>query len=117
MDHAPGADKLTARDHKNLDAFLGHVLDAHKDGTLSRADARSCLAQVIGALDAENYGRSTQLVRRIAGAHPRRQRQSASQARKNLCVDRRVLGSPRALCRVQTRMLRLLPDERANLES
>lgn len=50
------ADQLTEKDHNNLDVFLGHVLDAHAAGTLSRPSAIGTLAQVVAALDKRNYG-------------------------------------------------------------
>lgn len=46
---------LTERDHHNLDAFLGHLLDAHKNGELSREAAAGALAHVIAAVDQDNY--------------------------------------------------------------
>ncbi|MEW8052072.1 MAG: hypothetical protein AB2809_17065 [Candidatus Thiodiazotropha sp.] len=28
--------ELTTKDHKNMDAFLGHVLDDYKDGVINK---------------------------------------------------------------------------------
>ena len=49
-------DALTEKDHNNLDAFLGHVLDDYKAGEISRQDALSGLTHVFAALDHDNYG-------------------------------------------------------------
>lgn len=48
-------DALTEKDHANLDAFLGAVLDDHKAGVISRGDAVSGLAHVFAAIDQRNY--------------------------------------------------------------
>lgn len=48
--------KLTSRDHINMEAFLGHVLDDYKDGVINKAAAIRGLAHVIAALDLDNYG-------------------------------------------------------------
>ena len=45
---------LTERDHLNLSAFLGAVLDAYRDGRTSRVDAIDTLGHVFGAVDAGN---------------------------------------------------------------
>lgn len=50
------AGKLTDRDHVNMDAFLGHVLDAFQDGTITKDEAVSALAHVIAAIDIGNHG-------------------------------------------------------------
>jgi hypothetical protein len=47
---------LTNRDHKNMDAFLGHVLDDYKAGVITKAEAVGGLAHVIAAIDKGNYG-------------------------------------------------------------
>lgn len=47
---------LTERDHVNMDAFLGHVLDDYKSGTLTKQQAVSGLAHVMAALDKGNVG-------------------------------------------------------------
>lgn len=47
---------LTERDHRNMDAFLGHVLDDYKTGELSRERALSGLAHVMSALAIGNIG-------------------------------------------------------------
>lgn len=46
---------LTDRDHENMDAFLGFLLDAYKQGELSREKAIGTLAHVIAAVDLDNY--------------------------------------------------------------
>ena len=46
---------LSEKDHKNMDAFLGHVLDDYKSGTITRAQAIGGLAHVMAALDLDNY--------------------------------------------------------------
>lgn len=46
--------ELTSRDHKNMDAFLGHVLDDYKEGTITKADAIGALAHVVAAIDKGN---------------------------------------------------------------
>lgn len=47
--------ELTTRDHKNMDAFLGHILDDYKAGTLTKGQAVGALAHVMAALDLDNY--------------------------------------------------------------
>lgn len=47
--------ELTAHDHKNLDAFLGHVLDDYKSGAITKEQAVGGLAHVMAALDMDNY--------------------------------------------------------------
>ena len=47
---------LTDSDHKNMDIFLGHVLDDFKSGALSKGAAVSGLAHVMAAIDKGNYG-------------------------------------------------------------
>jgi hypothetical protein len=51
-----GTKNLTERDHTNMDAFLGHVLDDYKAGTLTKEQAVSGLAHVMAALDQGNTG-------------------------------------------------------------
>lgn len=46
---------LTSKDHKNMDAFLGHVLDDYKAGVLDKTKAIAGLAHVMAALDLDNY--------------------------------------------------------------
>lgn len=46
---------LTEHDHKNMDAFLGHVLDDYKAGVLDKTKAIEGLAHVMAALDLDNY--------------------------------------------------------------
>ncbi len=46
---------LTERDHTNMDAFLGHVLEDFKDGTITKEQAVSGLAHVIAAVDIQNH--------------------------------------------------------------
>lgn len=47
---------LTSRDHKNMDAFLGHVLEDFKAGVITKEEAVGGLAHVIAAIDIGNYG-------------------------------------------------------------
>lgn len=47
---------LTERDHQNMDAFLGHVLDDYKSGEITKDEAIGGLAHVMAALDRDNYG-------------------------------------------------------------
>jgi len=50
---------LTERDHRNMDAFLGHVLEDFKAGTITKDQAVGGLAHVMAALDIGNYGEAT----------------------------------------------------------
>lgn len=50
---------LTSRDHKNMDAFLGHVLEDFKAGDITKDEAIGALAHVIAAIDIGNYGEAT----------------------------------------------------------
>lgn len=47
---------LTNRDHQNMAAFLGHVLEDFKSGTITKDEAIGGLAHVIAAIDIGNYG-------------------------------------------------------------
>lgn len=47
--------ELTNRDHQNMDSFLGHVLEDFKSGVITKEQAVSGLAQVMAALDLDNY--------------------------------------------------------------
>lgn len=47
--------KLTDRDHTNMDAFLGYVLDDYKAGEITKVQALGALAHVMAALDLDNY--------------------------------------------------------------
>lgn len=47
---------LTERDHVNMDAFLGHVLDDYKNGVLTKEQVVSGVAHVMAALDKGNIG-------------------------------------------------------------
>jgi hypothetical protein len=46
---------LNDGDHENMDAFLGHVLDDHKAGKITKEAAVGALAHVMTALDQDNY--------------------------------------------------------------
>lgn len=46
---------LTTRDHQNMDAFLGQVLEEFKAGTITKEEATGSLAHVIAAIDIGNY--------------------------------------------------------------
>lgn len=47
---------LTNRDHTNMDAFLGHVLEDFKAGDITKEEAVGGLAHVMAAIDCGNYG-------------------------------------------------------------
>ncbi|TPG88266.1 hypothetical protein EAH72_33460 [Pseudomonas caspiana] len=47
--------ELNDRDHENMDAFLGHVLDAYKAGDITKERAIGSLAHVMTALEKGNY--------------------------------------------------------------
>jgi len=47
--------ELNQRDHQNMDAFLGHVLDGYKTGQITKEAAVGALAHVMAALDLDNY--------------------------------------------------------------
>lgn len=46
---------LTTEDHRNMDDFLGAVLDDYKRGAITKAQAVGGLAHVMAALDLDNY--------------------------------------------------------------
>ena len=50
---------LTTRDHNNMDAFLGHVLEDFKQGIITKDQAIGGLAHVIAAIDIGNYGEAS----------------------------------------------------------
>lgn len=45
---------LSSTDHKNMDAFLAHVLDDYKAGEITKDEAVGALAHVMAALDMGN---------------------------------------------------------------
>lgn len=47
--------ELSTKDHDNMDAFLGHVLDDFKAGEITKEQAVGALAHVMAALDLDNY--------------------------------------------------------------
>ncbi|WP_085714175.1 hypothetical protein [Pseudomonas syringae] len=47
--------ELNNGDHKNMDAFLGHVLDDYWSGKITKETGVSALAHVMAALDQDNY--------------------------------------------------------------
>lgn len=47
---------LSDKDHDAMDSMLGNVLDAYKNGNLSKQAAISGLAHVMAALDIRNTG-------------------------------------------------------------
>ncbi len=49
-------DKLTETDHKNMDAFLEHVLEDYKAGAITKEQAIGGLAHVMAALNLGNVG-------------------------------------------------------------
>ena len=46
---------LTDQDHRQMDAFLGRVLDDYKSGAITKEGAVGALAHVMAALDLDNY--------------------------------------------------------------
>ena len=50
------ADPFTERDHDNMDAFIGFVLDDFAAGVISRDKAIGALQHVMGALVVGNTG-------------------------------------------------------------
>lgn len=46
---------LTTKDHENMDAFLGSVLDDYKNEAITKDQAVAGLAHVMSALDIDNY--------------------------------------------------------------
>ncbi|GAB0079377.1 hypothetical protein [Pseudomonas sp. PS02290] len=65
--------ELTDRDHENMDAFLGHVLEAYKSGETTKDRAVGSLAHVMTALEKGNYDEARswfqQGRKHLAGAH------------------------------------------------
>ncbi|MEG2048403.1 MULTISPECIES: hypothetical protein [Comamonas] len=49
-----GQANLSTSDHKNMDAFLGYVLDDYKAGEITKEEAVGALAHVMAALDIGN---------------------------------------------------------------
>jgi hypothetical protein len=47
--------ELSNGDHENMDAFLGHVLEAYKAGEITKERAVGSLAHVMSALEKGNY--------------------------------------------------------------
>ncbi|WP_034302939.1 hypothetical protein [Herbaspirillum sp. RV1423] len=47
---------LTNKDHADMDAFLGAVLDDYKAGEITKEQAVGGLAHVLAAIDIGNYG-------------------------------------------------------------
>lgn len=45
---------LTTKDHKNMDVFLGQVLEDFKEGEITKEEAIGALAHVMTALDIGN---------------------------------------------------------------
>lgn len=50
------ADPFTERDHDNMDAFIGFVLDDYAAGEISRDRTANCLQHVMGVLAVGNTG-------------------------------------------------------------
>ncbi|MCU7927522.1 MAG: hypothetical protein KZQ97_13905 [Candidatus Thiodiazotropha sp. (ex Dulcina madagascariensis)] len=46
---------LTTKDHANMKAFLGHVLDDYKSGVITKEQAIAGIAHTMAALDLDNY--------------------------------------------------------------
>ena len=47
---------LSERDHQNMDAFLGHILDDFKSGQVTKQQVIGGLVQMISAIDIGNHG-------------------------------------------------------------
>lgn len=47
-------EQLTHKDHDDLDALLGHLLDDYKAGAITKEKAVGTIAHIVGALDAGN---------------------------------------------------------------
>jgi hypothetical protein len=47
--------KLTDKDHADMDAFLGFLLDDFKSGAITKATAAGTLVHVITAVDIDNH--------------------------------------------------------------
>ncbi len=47
--------ELRKKDHTQMDAFLGHVLEDYKAGIITKERAIGGLAHVMAALDLDNY--------------------------------------------------------------
>lgn len=45
---------LTGQDHRNMDAFLGELLDRYKEGVLPKQEAVEICANIMAALDMGN---------------------------------------------------------------
>lgn len=56
VEMSSGKANLSASDHVNMDAFLGHVLDDYKTGEITKEEAVGALAHVMAALDIGNTG-------------------------------------------------------------
>jgi hypothetical protein len=50
----PHKPNLSNKDHKAMDDFIGRVLDAYKDGVITKKSAVAGIAQVMAALDIQN---------------------------------------------------------------
>jgi hypothetical protein len=50
---------LNDKDHQAMDLMLGRVLDAYKNGTISKASAVGGLAHIMAALDQGNTSEAT----------------------------------------------------------
>lgn len=47
--------KLTDKDHSDMDAFFGFLLDDYKSGAITRSTAIGTLAHVVAAVDIDNH--------------------------------------------------------------
>lgn len=48
--------QLTNKDHDDLDALVGHLLDDFQAGLITKAQAVGTVVHIVGALDAGNLG-------------------------------------------------------------
>ncbi|KPV95153.1 hypothetical protein AN214_02805 [Pseudoalteromonas sp. P1-9] len=53
-------DKLSNRDHEDMDAFIGAVIDDYKNGAVSKKAMLAGLGHVIGAIDNGNHDEARQ---------------------------------------------------------
>ena len=50
---------LSSQDYQNMDAFLGHVLEDFRAGSITKEEAIGGLAHVMAAIDKGNYDEVT----------------------------------------------------------
>lgn len=50
------SEQLTDKDHDDLDALLGHLLDDLQAGVITKTQVVGTVGHIVGALDAGNLG-------------------------------------------------------------